>query len=260
MISPTSPGVWFGNAEESRRAAREINEYAAERMVGDYPGRFGLFASIPIPDVEGSLREIEYALDTLNADGICMLTSYDDKWLGDEAFLPIFEELNRRSAVVYTHPRVANCCPNLVGTISDQTLEYPTDTTRTIASLIAGETASRSPNVKFIFSHAGGTLVSIAGRILGNSVSSEGLANPAEPDSRLHHVKRFYYDTAGSANYVQIQALRLLVPDSQIVFGTDFPFGNPAGTVAGLQTCGLKAEELQAIYRDNAARILPQHA
>ena len=260
MVSPTAPGVWFGDVAEARRAAREINEYAAERMVGDYPGRFGLFASLPIPDVEGSLREIEYAFDTLDADGIALLTSYDDKWLGDEAFAPIFDELHRRGAVVYTHPREANCCPNLVGGVSAQTLEYPTDTTRTIMSLIAGGTASRCPNVKFIFSHAGGTLVSIAGRFLGNSVSAEGLANPAEADSRLYHVKRFYYDTAGSANYVQIQALKLLVPDSQILFGTDFPFGNPAGTVAGLQASGLKAEELQAIYRDNAVRILPQYA
>ena len=260
MVSPTAPGVWFGNVEEARSAAREINEYGAERMVGDYPGRFGLFASLPIPDVEGSLREIEYAFDTLNADGIALLTSYDDMWLGDEVFAPIFDELNRRGAVVYTHPREANCCPNLVGGVSAQTLEYPTDTTRTIMSLIAGDTASRCPNVKFIFSHAGGTLVSIAGRFLGNSVSAEGLANPAESDSRLHHVKRFYYDTAGSANFVQMQSLKLLVPDSQILFGTDFPFGNPADTVAGLQASGFKAEELQAIYRDNAARILPQRA
>ena len=167
MVSPTAPGVWFGDVEEARSAAREINEYAAERMVGDYPGRFGLFASLPIPDVEGSLREIEYAFDTLNADGIALLTSYDDMWLGDEAFAPIFDELNRRGAVVYTHPREANCCPNLVGGVSAQTLEYPTDTTRTIMSLIAGDTASRCPNVKFIFSHAGGTLVSIAGPLPG---------------------------------------------------------------------------------------------
>jgi predicted TIM-barrel fold metal-dependent hydrolase len=260
MVSPTAPAAWFGDAAEARQVAREMNEYAAERLVGDHPGRFGLFAVLPFPDVDGCLREIEYAFDTLGVRGVGLLTSYDDKWLGDEDFAPIFDELNRRNAIVYTHPREASCCPNLVGGVSAQTLEYPTDTTRTIMSLVAGGTADRCPNVSFIFSHAGGTLVSIAGRFLGNQVSADNLDGPVEPDSRLHHVRRFYYDTAGSANPVQLQSLKLLVPTSQIVFGTDFPFGNPAGTVAGVQSSGFSAQELDAIYRGNALRMLPEYA
>src|SRR5437016_13721834 len=106
--------------------------------------------------------------------------------------------------------------------VSAQTLEYPTDTTRIIMSLIVSNTATRCPNIKFIFSHAGGTLVSIAQRFLGNQVTADGLAKPVENNSRLYHVRRFYYDTAGSANPIQIQSLKLLVPTSQIVFGTDF--------------------------------------
>ena len=260
MLSQTAPGVWFGDVNEARRIAREMNEYAAAKMVGAYKGRFGLFALLPLPDVEGSLREIEFAFDTLKVDGVGLLTSYDDKWLGDPAFAPVFDELNRRKAVVYTHPHEAACCRNGVGGVTPQTLEYPTDTTRTIMSLVAGNTATRCPDIRFIFSHAGGTIVSIAGRFLGAAVSAEGLAKPAEANSRLYHIRRFYYDTAGSANPVQIQSLKLLVPASQIVFGTDFPFANPAATVAGLETSGLSQEELRGVYRENALKFLPKYA
>jgi predicted TIM-barrel fold metal-dependent hydrolase len=260
MLSQTAPGVWFGNVAEARRTAREMNEYAAARMVGSYKGRFGLFAILPLPDVEGSLREIEYAFDTLKADGVGLLTSYDDKWLGDPAFAPVFNELNRRKAVVYTHPLEASCCKNLVTGVTAQTLEYPTDTTRALMSLIASDTATRCPDIKFIFSHAGGTIVSIAGRFLGNAVSAESLRQTPEANSRLYHIRRFYYDTAGSANPVQMQSLKLLVPSSQIVFGTDFPFANPAATVAGLAASGFSMEELRGIYRANALKFLPKYA
>ena len=259
MLSQYS-GFWFGDVNQARRDAREINEWAAAKWVGPYKTRFGLFASLPLPDVEGSLREIEYAFDTLKADGVSLITSYDDKWLGDKALDPVFDELNRRKAIVYTHPLEANCCKNPLKGMGPQTLEYPTDTTRAIANLLITNTATRCPDIRFIFSHAGGTLVSIAGRILGNQVTPDGLAKPAEANSRLYHVRRFYYDTAGSANPVQLQSLKLLVPTSQIVFGTDYPFGALSATVSGVQTSGLTAEELRGVYRDNALRILPSTA
>jgi len=260
MLSPTAPAVWFGDAEEARKAARELNEYAAAKMVGDFKGRYGLFATLPMPDVEGTLKEIEYAYDTLKVDGVAFLTSYDNKWLGDKSFDPIFDELNRRNAVVYTHPLEAACCKNPLTGVSAQTLEYPTDTTRIIMNLIVSNTATRCPNIKFIFSHAGGTLVSIAQRFLGNQVTADGLSKPVEPNTRLHHVRRFYYDTAGSANPIQIQSLKLLVPTSQIVFGTDFPFGNVGAHVSGVQACGLSQAELQGVFHDNAAKFLPKYA
>ena len=260
MLSPTAPAVWFGDAEEARKAARELNEYAAAKMVGDFKGRYGLFATLPMPDVEGTLKEIEYAYNTLKVDGVAFLTSYDNKWLGDKSFDPIFDELNRRNAVVYTHPLEAACCKNPLTGVSAQTLEYPTDTTRIIMNLIISNTATRCPNIKFIFSHAGGTLVSIAHRFLGNQVTADGLSKPVEPNTRLHHVRRFYYDTAGSANPIQIQSLKLLVPTSQIVFGTDFPFGNVGAHVSGVQACGLSQAELQGVFHDNAAKFLPKYA
>jgi 6-methylsalicylate decarboxylase len=257
MLSPTAPAVWFGDVEEARKAARELNEYAAAKMVGEHKGRFGLFATLPMPDVDGTLKEVEYAYDTLKVDGVAFLTSYDNTWLGDKKFDPIFDELNRRNAVVYTHPLEAACCKNPITGVTPQTLEYPTDTTRIIMSLIVSNTATRCPNIKFIFSHAGGTLVSIAQRFLGNQVTADGLSKMPDVNSRLYHVRRFFYDTAGSANPVQIQSLKLLVPASQIVFGTDFPFGNVSATVAGMQGAGLTAQELRGVYRDNAVKFLP---
>ena len=256
MLSITAPGVWFGDVQEARKLAREMNEYAAAKMVSYYKGRFGLFAVLPLPDVPGSLQELEYAFDTLKADGVGLLTSYGNAWLGDASFTPLLEELNRRKAVVYTHPTDAMCCQNMIPRVANQMLEYPTDTTRTIVSLIVSEAATRYPDIRFIFSHAGGTITSIAGRLLGAEMTAENLTKSPAPNSRLFHLRRFYYDTAGSANPVNMQALKTLVPTSQILFGTDAPFFDGAPQVAGLQTAGFTPGELRGIERENALRLL----
>jgi 6-methylsalicylate decarboxylase len=258
MLSQYS-GFWFGDVAQARRDARDVNEWAAAKMVAPYKNRFGLFAALPLPDADGSLKEIEYAFDTLKADGISLITSYDGKWLGDKSFDPVFEELNRRKAVVFVHPLEPSCCKNPLEGVGPTILEYPTDTTRAIMNLLVSNAATRYPDVQFIFSHAGGTLVSIAQRILGNDVTAEALAKPAEKNSRLYHVRRFHYDTAGSANPVQLKSLQLLVPASQVVFGTDTPLASMAGTVTGVQTSGLDSNEQRGVFRENLLRILPEH-
>jgi predicted TIM-barrel fold metal-dependent hydrolase len=260
MLSITAPGVWFGDVQEARRLAREMNEYAAARMVGDHKGRFGLFAVLPLPDVDGSLQEIAHAFETLKADGVGVLTSYGNAWLGDKTFAPVLEELNRRRAVVYTHPTDASCCQNLIPGVPNQMLEYPTDTTRTIVSLIVSESAERYPEIRFIFSHAGGTITSVAGRLLGAAAPPDVFSAPESANARLRHLRRFFYDTAGSANPVAMQALKTLVPTTQILFGTDAPFFDGAPQVRGLEVSGFTAAELRAINRENATRILPRLA
>jgi predicted TIM-barrel fold metal-dependent hydrolase len=137
-------------------------------------------------------------------------------------------------------------------------LEYPMDTMRTITSLIVSETATRCPDLKFIFSHAGGPLVGVAGRLLGAEMSADNLAKIPEPNTRLHHLRRFFYDTAASANPVNMQALKSLVGVSQIVFGTDAPFVDGAPQVRGLTTAGFSVAELARVERGNALGFLPR--
>ena len=267
LVSTTSPGTWFGNRDETRGLAREMNEYGA-KMASDYKGRFGLFALLPMPSVDDCLKEIEYAFDTLKADGVGLLTSYGNRYLGDPAFQPIFDELNRRKAVVYTHPIDAPCCQDISLTgVTPTTLEFPTDTTRAILSFISAAPNATSPatryaDIRFIFSHGGGTLPAIIGRIGvgGPDDLGDNLAKPAVPNSRLYHLRRFYYDTAMSTNPVQIQALKTIAGSSQILFGTDYPFGGDAVKHRqGLEKCGLTGDELRGILRENTAKLLPQY-
>jgi len=143
--------------------------------------------------------------------------------------------------------------------VNDTTIEYNTDTARTIISMIESGRAAECPDARFIYSHAGGTILALPGRFLGQSASAANLAKKAEPNSRLGQLRRFYYDTAGSNNPIQMEALKRLVSTSQIVFGTDFPFGRSANIAEGLQTCGFTAEELRTIDRENALRILPKY-
>jgi predicted TIM-barrel fold metal-dependent hydrolase len=257
VASITNPGLWFGNEDAARRLARECNEYAAG-MIRDHPGRFGLFAAVPMPAIEATLREIEYALDTLSADGIGLFTSYGDRWIGNAAFTPVFEELDRRKALVFVHPTVADCCANLIAEVPPPVVEYPTDTTRAIASLLFTGTAARFPNIRFVFSHGGGTVTSVVERFLRLERSAKDGAARL-PRGVLHELKKFHYDLALTTNPVPVTALLKLVPVSQVLFGTDFPSGGASVEgVEGLAACGLAASDLLAIERDNALRLLPR--
>jgi len=256
ITSPTTPQVGFLPAADAARIARESNEYAS-KLASDHPGRFGVFAMLPMPYADESLKEIEYALDVLKADGIGMMTSYGDKWLGYPQFAPVFEELNRRRATVYTHPTGANCCVNLVQGIGEATVEYGADTTRTIASLIFSGASQRYKDVNFIFSHGGGVLTAVAERFEIQMTSKPPYRGKFTREGVDGELRRFYYDTAQVSNAVTIGALAKLVPISQIVFGTDYPYRTAAEHVKGL-AANFNADELKAIDRDNAVRILPR--
>jgi predicted TIM-barrel fold metal-dependent hydrolase len=244
IVSTSEPGVWFGDDSAARRLAREQNEYGA-RLMSDHPGRFGLFAVLPLPDVDGALREIEYAFDTLKADGACFMTSIQGKYLGDPAFAPVMNELNRRKAVVYTHPFRAEAMIDLLPENRALGITLVTDTTFAIASILTSGTAMRCPDVRFIWSHGGGTAPYITSRLGG--------------DAAVSQLQRFYYDTAQAFNPYTLPTFTKVVPMSHILFGSDYPFGQGAGTVAkGLSAYGFTSAELAAIERGNALALFPR--
>jgi 6-methylsalicylate decarboxylase len=257
MLSITTPALNFTSGEPARKLARECNEYAA-KLRADNPTRFGSFAMIPMKDTEGSLQEIAYALDTLKADGIGLMTSYGDKWLGDPSFLPVMEELNRRKAIVYTHPTAANCCGNLVPTQQPVMIEFGTDTTRTIADIIFSGNAQKFRDIRWIFSHAGGTMPFLIERFVRNPIL-DPKAKGTTPDGTLAELKRFYYDTAQTSNKASMSALSALIPVSQIVFGTDFPYRTSSDHVKGLRDAGVFTEaQIMEIERGNALKLMPR--
>jgi predicted TIM-barrel fold metal-dependent hydrolase len=255
ITSITTPGVWIGDDAQGRRIARECNDYSA-KLAADHPGRFGMFAALPLPDVEGSLREIEHGLDVLKADGIVLFTSYRDKWLGDPAFEPVMEELNRRKALVFTHPEAPLCCRGLIPGINEAVIEYGTDTARAIARLLFSGTATRFPNIKWIFSHGGGSLPMFADRF--ERAGRLPMNAPHVPNGVWPELKRFYYDVAQIEHPMGLAALTRMVPISQILWGTDFPFRPGNAYVKGLGAFGFSKDDLRKIERDNALALLPR--
>jgi predicted TIM-barrel fold metal-dependent hydrolase len=255
IISTSEPSVWFSDNEAARKLARECNELGT-RLMADHPGRFGMFSTVPLPDVDGALREIEYSQDTLKADGVCLMTSYQGKYPGDAAFAPVMSELNRRKAVVFLHPVKAECCKDLQPELAPALIELGTDTTRAIASILFDGTASRYPDIRFIFSHGGGTMPYLMTRF-GALAARPDLAQKL-PKGLLYEVQKLYYDTANFYGPYPWPTLLKLVPVPHILFGTDFPFSSAADVAKGLSEVGLNAGDLHAIERGNALELFPR--
>jgi 6-methylsalicylate decarboxylase len=253
----STPGVWFdAGAEKAHDMARLCCDFAAD-MVRDKPGRYALFAPLSMLDTDATLKEIEYVFDTLKADGINLQTNYGDKWLGDPAYKPILEELNRRKAVVYVHPLVASCCGRLSVGAFPAVLEVPHDTTRTIVSLLLSGSFAAQRDITWLFSHAGGTLPFLAGRIEAFYEQRARAASGFAPDGIEAEFRRLNYDTANATHPAAMAALMKLVPVSQITYGTDYPYF-PLDQINSLRQLGLPPADFAAIARGNATRLLPR--
>ena len=251
----STPGTWFdAGPQAAHDMARLCCDFAAE-MVREKPGRYGLFAPLSMLDIDATLKEIEYALDTLKADGINLQTSYGDKWLGDPIYRPVFEELNRRKAVVYVHPLAASCCGRLSVGVGPSVLEYPHDTTRTIVSLLISGTFVRLRDIKWLFSHGGGTIPMLAGRVEA-FFDRAGNRDRFAPDGIEAEFRRLYYDTANATHPASMAALTKLIPMSQITFGSDYPYW-PFDQIENLRRA-LSPQDLAAISSGNATRLLPR--
>ena len=264
--------AWAGSArtpdmENNRKITRAWNDYAAS-LGRDHPGRFGLFAALPFPDTEGCVAEIDYALDHLHADGFGIVTSYGDLWLGDESFWPIYEKLDSRNAVIFVHPNDAACCAPTSMTymramMDGSWIEWPMNTARTILSLMVSGTLRKYPNIRFIFCHGGGVMPLLATRIANFSawqhVGPQGLAT-LFPDGVETELARLHFETAQACFQPNFDALRTLVPDSQILYGNDYPFFPLAHGAAQFHALNLPPTTAHAIGRGNAGQLMPRWA
>ena len=261
ILSISTPGPWFGDIEESKRLARECNDYAAE-MMRDHPDRFGLFAALPLPDPDAALREIDYAFDTLHADGVAIMTSYattaGTTWPGDASLAPVFAELNRRKALAFFHlGRVSS--GNVVSGVPDVMAETPHEMTRAIMSLLFNGTLSRNPDIRFIFTNAGGTVPMLSGRIAAATKRLGAEFDRLVPKGSEYELKRLFYEVSNATSPASLAAVAAFVPPSQIVFGTDYPFVPIEATIAGIDAfwAGPLSDP---VYRTNAATLLPRLA
>ena len=203
-----------------------------------------------LPDREGALQETGYALDVLGADGIGLVTSYGDRWTGDPAYAPVFEEINRRKSLVYVHPNTPNCCRDLMSMFRDRALTRY-DPRRDQPALFRDFLAV--PEDTLHFSHAGGTVPMVAARIARQANARKEVASklPAE-----YELKKLHYEIAGSASRPAMAALTSFVPTSQILFGSDYPW-LPIRTTAGeMPGLGFSAADFRSIGRDNAIGLL----
>jgi len=257
IMSVSTPSVDFVEAAESVALARRLNEAAAQ-VVRDHPTRFGSFAALPMQDVTATLAEIAYCLDTLNMDGVCMMSNVRGRYLGHESFAPIFDELNRRKSVIFVHPTD----PADMGQLNVATVaEWPFDTCRAAIDLMYSGTIRRCPNVRIILAHAGGALPIVARRVEEMSTIFSAAKPPLTMQETIQTVAAFYYDLAISAHENAIGALRAVSTLNNVLFACDWPFAPDRAVemnVKGFEALQLTSGERHAIERGNASRLFPR--
>lgn len=252
-------GFWGLEPQAASRMVRLCADYGA-KLMSDHPGRFGLFAPLNMLDVDLCLQEVEHAFDQLHADGVGVQSSYNDQYPGDPMYNPLWEELNRRKAVVYFHGPVPGCCGGLkVGPSINPAVEEVTfDMTRAAVSLLSNGCLARYRDIKWLFSYGGGTVPMVAGRIAAFFKNAKNLHEIA-PEGVLGALARLHYDTVNVTAAAPFAALRTLAGTSQIVYGTDFPYFTN-DQLDELDQRGLSAKDLAAIHSGNAKRLLPRLA
>jgi 6-methylsalicylate decarboxylase len=259
VVSLSSPHIYFDDEIKTRELFREINE-AGARLVQHYPAKFGHFASIPLPDIEGSLEELEYAYGVLKVDGIKLLTNANGLYLGEPAMDPVFELLNKHKAVVHIHPTMPSVVPkDVLSGYPAPMMEFLFDTARAVTNLIVSGTVQRYPNVKIIVPHAGGVLPILVPRIHG---ILEVLRKPEDRPDVLGAFRNLYYDTAGPSIMQQLLPLLNITDVTHLSFGSDWPFA-PTQLCAKLRevlmdTDQITDEQKRKIFHDNALELLPR--
>jgi predicted TIM-barrel fold metal-dependent hydrolase len=286
LLSLSTPGIYFGDMAFTREMARYCNEYAAY-CVAEAPERFGFFATLPLPDVDASLQELEYAFDTLHADGVGLLSNYAGIYPGDPAFEALFAQLHQRQAVVFIHPTASLGAAMPQGhnfgsplpALPSFVLEFPFDTTRVVANLLVSGTLSRYPAIRFLLSHAGGAVPFLAAKIAlattlpadftgqvdleaANEAKAEAEHTAKQVRQALTYLQQLYFDTALSANPAAFAALGVLTPSSHLLFGSDYPFAPESAAIIAMQGVQnyqpFDDQARQSIAHDNAIALFPR--
>lgn len=254
--------------EKGRKFCRESNEYIA-KVVSDNRKRFGFFAVIPYSDPDGAMKDLEYAYETLKADGVGLMSSIGDKWPGDPSFDPVFEELNHRKAILFQHPFTSMCCRTLIPG-GEGSVERDFDSTRAVTNLLYSGTLSRLPDIRYIINHSGADVPVEAGRIKdrvpgfstygGKKLANKDGATEKIPKGVFYELRKLYYECAHAAYPAAIAALTAFAPPSQYLFGTDWPAEPMGSTLEELPKNNLSAGVMHALNRGNAEKLWPRFA
>ena len=259
VVSLSTPGVHTGNSVKARTLARRCNELAAG-LLRVRPDRFASLACLPLPDIDASLTELAHALDVLELDGVVLFTNANGVYLGDAELEPVFEELERRQAVVFVHPNPSpDAAAHALG-LPDNLLDFPTDTNRVVAQMHYTNRFARTPNVKYIFSHAGGSIPYLAARfaIIDEMAFIDG---GEQRGSAADMFRRVYWDTALAASDPVLRMLRDVAGLGQVLYGTDFPYLRRDLAVKSrqlLQTDALNDAERAAVLGATASSLFPR--
>ena len=260
ITSISTPGVHMGDDSAARDLARRVNEIGAQ-LIQDRPDRFGGFAALPLPDVDGALRELEYGLDVLQLDGVILFSNARGIYLGDTRFKPLFAELERRSAVVFVHPTASPDPVTRTLGLPDSLIDFTADTTRAVAQLHYGNTFARTPSVKYIFSHAGGTIPYLATRFAIVDAMNV-IPGGEERGTAADTFRRLYWDTALSWHAPNLHMLRSVVGMGQVLFGSDYPYLRRDLAVACRrevqESAEMNEDERHGVLAANALRLFPR--
>jgi predicted TIM-barrel fold metal-dependent hydrolase len=259
IVSLSLPGVSFARAADPAALARQCNEYAA-RLIADYPGRFGAFGSLPMLDVQAAMDEIAYALDTLQLDGVMLLSNVQGRYLGDAGFDPILAELDRRKATVFLHPNPAP------GPGFNDFVEFPHEVTRALASLTESGGIERYRRIRYILAYGGGTIPFIASRVtvVGMDVIGSFLKTMIRFYQRVRTMQRMSYDLCASTDPFAWRALYGHAKPARILMGSNYPWTSPAAfarqqaELRGFDE--LDQPQIASIERGNSLKLFPRFA
>ena len=259
VTSISTPGIELQNRGASRELARKCNDFAAS-LVSKFPRRFGALGSVPMPDIDDAIEACIYALDVLKLDGLVLFTNSQGIYLGDKRMKPLFSELQKRKATVFIHP---NASPDPVAHalgLTDNLIDFPGDTTRAIAQLHYGGTFAETPDVKYVFSHAGGTAPYLAGRF-GIVDEMKVMGDSSATGTTAETFRRLYWDTALAWSDPVLNTLRHIAGLNKVPFGTDFPYIRTDLAIKGKQRIktnpDLSAEEKKQVFAGNALELFP---